>query len=224
MEYIQLFSEGILVFLSPCMLPLLPVLLGYLISQSTKEANTTKERFLKKNLLFFIAGFSIVFVLLGVLASTFGSAVRSQIQYINLIFGIILVLLGLHYSGILQIDLLNKQLKINKTIDKDNKKWHESLIFGIFFALGWTPCAGAFLTSALIKATNSSSRIQGAIMLFIYSMGIAIPLYISGVFLSELKNVFTVIKKNYKLINLIAGLILIITGIMTFANAISKLI
>lgn len=215
MKYLLTFFEGILAFISPCMLPMVPILIAYLVG----ENNDNKKKLIS-NILLFILGFTIVFTLLGLFAGTFGRFVGKYLMYINVVFGILLIIMGLNYAQIISIRILNKSSNIiinEKNNSKKDKKYKNeyihSIIFGIFFALTWSPCLGTYLTLALTKASNTKNAVSGALMLSIYSLGIGLPFLFAGLFMSKLKNTFSYIKKNYNIIIKISGILLIIMGI-----------
>lgn len=205
MKYLITFVEGVASFISPCILPIIPIYISYFATDS----KSTKKSLI--NSLGFVSGFSIVFILLGVFAGTFGKLVHRYSDYINILLGLFLVIIGLNYIGIIFIKFLNKTKEI-----KNNKKdltFITSTIFGILFSLSWTPCVGAFLASALSLASTTGSVLQGAILLLLYSLGLAIPFIMTTLFLERFKNTFNFIKKNYNIINKIAGSIILLSGI-----------
>lgn len=206
MDFFIIFIEGIASFLSPCVLPMLPMYVSYFAGQDKDLKKTVI------NSLGFVLGFTIVFVLLGVFASTIGKIITANSKYINILFGTIIVLFGLHYIGILNIKFLNKTKGIKKK--SDTLSFFSSIIFGMIFSVCWTPCVGVFLSSALMMSATSENILKGGIMLLIYSIGLGIPFIITSVFLEKLKNTFNSIKKHYNIINKIAGIILILSGIM----------
>lgn len=206
MDFLIIFIEGIASFLSPCVLPMLPMYVSYFAGQDKDLKKTVI------NSLGFVLGFTIVFVLLGVFASTIGKIITANSKYINILFGTIIILFGLHYIGILNIKFLNKTKGIKKK--SDTLSFFSSIIFGMIFSVCWTPCVGVFLSSALMMSATSENILKGGIMLLIYSIGLGIPFIITSVFLEKLKNTFNSIKKHYNIINKIAGIILILSGIM----------
>ena len=206
MELFIIFIEGIASFLSPCVLPMIPMYVSYFAGQDKDFKRTII------NSLGFVLGFTIIFVLLGVFASTLGKLITANSKYINIIFGIIVILLGLHYMGILNIRILNKSMGIKKNNDK--LSFFSAIIFGMIFSVCWTPCVGVFLSSALMMSATSENILKGGIMLFIYSIGLGIPFILTSIFLERLKNTFNLIKKHYNIINKIAGIILIFSGII----------
>lgn len=206
MDLFVIFIEGIASFLSPCVLPMLPMYVSYFAGQDKNLKRTVI------NSLGFVLGFTIIFVLLGVFASTLGKLITANSKYINIIFGIIVILFGLHYMGILNIKILNKSRGIKKNNDK--LSFFSAIIFGIIFSVCWTPCVGVFLSSALMMSATSENVLKGGLMLLIYSIGLGIPFLLTSIFLERLKSTFNLIKKHYNVINKIAGIILIFSGII----------
>ena len=206
MNFLIIFIEGIASFLSPCVLPMLPMYVSYFAGQDKNLKKTII------NSLGFVLGFTIVFVLLGVFASTLGKLITANSQYINILFGSIIILFGMHYMGILNIKILNKSKGIKK--NKENLSFFSSIIFGMIFSVCWTPCVGIFLSSALMMSATSENILKGGTMLLIYSIGLGIPFIITSIFLERLKDTFNSIKKHYNIINKIAGIILIFSGIL----------
>lgn len=206
MNFLIIFIEGIASFLSPCVLPMLPMYVSYFAGQDKNLKKTVI------NSLGFVLGFTIVFVLLGIFASTLGKLITVNSKYINILFGAIIILFGLHYIGILNIKILNKTKGIKK--NKDTLSFFSSIIFGMIFSVCWTPCVGVFLSSALMMSATSENILKGGLMLLIYSIGLGIPFIITSIFLEKLKDTFNSIKKHYNIVNKIAGIILILSGIM----------
>ena len=205
MEYLITFIEGIASFISPCILPVIPIYISYFAT----ESKSMKKSII--NSLGFVCGFSIIFILLGVFAGTFGKFVHEYTDYINIIFGIFLIIIGLNYIGVLFIKFLNKTKGTNQ--EKKNLTFITSVLFGIIFSLSWTPCVGAFLSSALILASTTGSVLKGASLLLVYSLGLAIPFIVTTLFLEKMKSTFDFIKKHYNIINKISGSILILSGV-----------
>ncbi len=205
MDFFVIFIEGLASFISPCVLPMLPIYVSYF----TGKDKDSKRAVI--NSLGFVLGFTIIFVLLGIFASTLGKLITTNIRYINIILGIIIILFGLNYIGIFNIKILNKSKGIKKNTDK--LSFFSSILFGMIFSVCWTPCVGVFLSSALMISATSENILKGGIMLFIFSLGLGIPFILTSVFLEKLKNTFDFIKKHYDIINKIAGIILIFSGI-----------
>lgn len=206
MEYVFTFLEGVASFISPCLLPMLPIYISYFIGE--EESNKNKKII---NSIGFVLGFTIIFIILSVFASSLGKLISESIKYIKIIFGIIIILLGLNYIDIIKLKFLNKY-KSQKTNTK-NLNFIKSLIFGIVFSISWTPCIGTFLSAALLMVAKSQDILKGILLMFIYSIGLGVPFILSVILMEYLKNVFNFIKKNYGLIKKISGAILILMGI-----------
>ena len=205
MQYFIAFLEGIITFISPCLLPMLPVYISYFANGENNRKKTLS------NAIAFVAGFTVVFLILGAFAGTVGAALKRYEIIVNIVTGAIVVILGLNFSGLLKLGFLNRTKKLD--VQVDTKNVFSTFLFGMVFSIGWTPCVGAFLGSALMMASDSGTMVQGLLMLFIYSMGLGIPFLVSALLLDRLKETFNFIKKNYVWINRIAGIFLILVGI-----------
>jgi len=205
MQYLIVFIEGIITFISPCMLPMLPIYLSYLAGGAKKGKTIV-------NSIGFVLGFSIIFVLLGAAAGTFGSFLADHTKAFNIAGGIILIIFGLAYADVLRLPMLNRIRNIS--IETKVIGFWSAVIFGMVFATCWTPCVGAFLGSALVLAANSQTTFSGIVMLLLYSLGLGIPFVMSALLLDQLEVAFDFIKKHYAVINIISGLLLIIMGVM----------
>ena len=206
MDYVFTFIEGFASFISPCVLPMLPIYISYFIGEDNKKVSKAVI-----NSIGFVLGFSIVFILLSIFASSFGGIISNNIKYVKIAFGIIIILLGLNYMEIIKINLLNKSKVINKKVKDLN--FIKSLVFGMIFSISWTPCIGTFLASALLLIAKNQDMVKGILLMIIYSIGLGIPFIISAVLLEKLKEAFNFIKKHYDIIKKISGIILIIMGI-----------
>lgn len=206
MDYVFTFIEGFASFISPCVLPMLPIYISYFIGEDNKKVSKAVI-----NSIGFVLGFSIVFILLSIFASSFGGIISQNIKYIKIVFGIIIILLGLNYMEIIKINLLNKSKGINKKVKDLN--FIKSLVFGMIFSISWTPCIGTFLASALLLIAKKQDMVKGILLMIVYSIGLGIPFIISAVLLEKLKEAFNFIKKHYDIIKKISGIILIIMGI-----------
>lgn len=144
--------------------------------------------------------------------------------YLNIAFGILVALMGLNYLEILKIDVLNKEYKFEVDGKNNTLTRLKALSFGVFFALTWSPCSGAYLAFAMNSALNSSTILEGGLMLFVYSMGITIPIIIATIFIDKLKNTFKIIKKNYEIINRISGIIMILMGLYMLFSGINLIL
>lgn len=216
MQVLIAFLEGIITFLSPCLLPMLPIYLSYFAGGG--------ERTLKKTLLGaagFVAGFTVIFVAMGALAGTLGSFLRQYKIAVNIVSGLIVIFFGLHFLGVFKFSLFNGA---KKTVMKDNMGFFSAALFGIVFSIGWTPCVGAFLGSALALASQSGHVLMGMAMLLAYSLGLGIPFLLSAVLIDQLKGAFNWVKRNYTIINAISGSLLIVVGIAMATGLLDRLL
>lgn len=206
MQYLISFLEGIITFISPCILPMLPIYVSYFAGGG--------ERGSKRTLLNaggFVIGFTLVFVLMGMLAGTAGGFLREYQTAVNVVAGSIVIIFGLTYLGVFKFNIFKG---INKQIDTSNMGFLAAFLFGLVFSVGWTPCVGAFLGSALMMASQQGKALAGMLMLLAYSIGLGIPFVISALLIDQLKSAFGWIKKNYRIINTVCGIFLIIIGLL----------
>lgn len=208
MQYFISFLEGIITFISPCLLPMLPIYISYFAGETTEHP---KQRALP-NAVAFVAGFTLVFVSLGAFAGIIGSLLTHYKTAVNIVTGLIVIIFGLNFTGILNIAMLNRTKRSEMKIKSHTLV--SSFVFGIVFSVGWTPCVGAFLGSALMMASRQGSTAQGILLLFLYSMGLGIPFMISAVIIERLMSAFGWIKAHYHVITMTSGILLIIIGIM----------
>lgn len=213
MQYFISFLEGIITFISPCLLPMLPIYISYFAGGN--ERNTKRTVI---NTLGFISGFTVLFVAMGALAGTFGRLLREYSTIVNIVTGVIVICFGLNFLGVLKFNIF----KGTKTAKTQNLGFFSSVLFGIVFSIGWTPCVGAFLGSALMLATSQGSVVQGVIMLLLYSLGLGIPFLISSILIDKLKGAFNFIKKHYKVINKVCGGLLVVVGVLMATGVFGK--
>ena len=216
MQYIISFLEGIITFISPCILPMLPVYISYFANGENNRKKTLM------NALGFVLGFTIVFVSMGAFAAVIGGLLQKYRTVINIVTGGIVVILGLNFTGLIQIRFLNNTRKMETTVTPGG--FCTALLFGIVFSIGWTPCVGAFLGSALMLASQRGTMVEGIVMLVLYSAGLGIPFLFSALLIDKLKETFQAIKKHYKVINLVSGIFLIIVGIMMMTGTFGYLL
>ena len=205
MQYFISLLEGIVTFISPCLLPMLPIYISYFAGGSERNNKRVVQ-----NALGFILGFTVVFVLLGALAGSFGRLLKEYHTAVNIITGLIVLFFGLHFLGVFKLPLF-KGTKAAKT---DNLGFFSSILFGIVFSIGWTPCVGAFLGSALMLATSQGNVAEGVVMLLFYSLGLGIPFFLSALLIDRLKGAFSFIKKHYRIINIVSCVFLVIIGVL----------
>lgn len=206
MQYLLLFLEGIVTFISPCLLPMLPVYVSYFAA-----GETGKKRALT-NAIGFVLGFTIVFVLMGAFAGTAGKLLRGHVPLLNLVIGSIVIVFGLNYLGVFNIAFLNRAS--SKQAAVKDLGFFSSILFGLVFSIGWTPCVGAFLGSALLIASIEGALLKGVGLLLAFSLGLGLPFIASALLIDRLKSTFDLIKRNYRVVNLASGGLLVVIGIL----------
>ena len=216
MQYVITFLEGIITFISPCLLPMLPIYISYFAGGGERSTGKTLT-----GALGFVTGFTAVFMAMGTLAGTAGSFLREYQTAVNLISGAVVIFFGLNYLGVFRFNLFKG---IRYSADTDNMGFFSALLFGVIFSLGWTPCVGTFLGSALMLASRQGHMLEGMLMLFAYSMGLGIPFLLSAVLIQYLKSAFGWIKKNYIIINRISGSLLVLVGILMATGTLGRLL
>ena len=216
MQYLISFLEGIITFISPCLLPMLPIYISYFAGGGQRTGVKTV-----KNALGFVLGFTVTFMAMGALAGTVGSFLRRYQTWVNLVSGLVVIFFGLNFLGVLKLNLFRGAAKFENT---GNMDFFSALLFGVIFSVGWTPCVGAFLGSALMLASQQGHVVEGMLMLFAFSMGLGIPFVISAVLIDYLKSAFGWIKKNYKIINIISGSLLVLIGILMATGLLGRLL
>lgn len=216
MQYVISFLEGMITFISPCLLPMLPIYISYFAGGGQRSTRKTLMTALG-----FVLGFTVVFVAMGALAGTLGSFLRRYQTVVNIVSGVIVILFGLHFLGLFRLDFFRGS---SRQVNTRNMGFFSAMVFGLIFSLGWTPCVGAFLGSALMLASQQGHVLQGMGMLLAYSMGLGIPFLISAVLIDYLKSAFDWIKKHYTLINRISGAILIIVGVLMATGLLNRVL
>ena len=202
MEYIITFLEGIISFISPCMLPMLPVYISYFAGQSNKEDHKSSGMIFK--VIAFVLGFTVVFTALGVFSGTLGKLLSEYQTAVNIVSGIIVILFGLSYLEVFHIPFfkgMNSGYKVTGIVS--------AFLFGAIYSVSLAPCVGA---------------LKGATLLLTYSLGLGIPFIFSAVLLDKLSGAFSFIKKHYKIINLVSGILLIIVGLAMALGLLNSLL
>ena len=216
MHYIISFLEGIITFISPCLLPMLPVYISYFAGGGERETRKTVI-----NAIAFVMGFTVVFIVMGALAGTVGSVLREYSTVVNIVLGGIVIVFGLNYLGVLNLNIFRGG---NQTVNVKDLGFISAILFGIVFSVGWTPCVGAFLGSALMMASQQGHVAEGMLMLLVYSLGLGIPFLLSAVLIDRLKSAFDWVKKNYRIINIFSGSLLIVIGLLMATGMLGKLL
>ena len=216
MQYLIVFLEGIITFISPCLLPMLPIYVSYFAGS---EAQDTQKTLL--HAFGFVLGFTLVFMALGALAGTLGSFLTAYQNVVNLVCGLIVIFFGLHFLGVFQLNLFRGSRKAIRT---RNLGFFSAMVLGFIFSLGWTPCVWAFLGSALMLASQQGHVLSGMLMLLIYSLGLGLPFLISAVLIDRLKSAFDWIKSHYAIIQLFSGSFLILVGVLMATGLLGRLL
>ena len=215
------FFAGIVSFLSPCVLPLVPGYLSFVSGVSMDEIraddrDADASRAILVNTLFFIVGFSIVFVALGGVATALGGFLFENLPVLRRVAGVIIVLFGLHLTGLLPIKWLYQQAKFEGPVNASGPLG--ALLLGLAFAAGWTPCIGPILAGVLALGTNQDTVGQGMFLLAIYSAGLGVPFLLTGWATQRFLGVFDAVKRHMRLVEMVGGVTLIAIGVMIFTN------
>lgn len=213
MQYLITFLEGIISFVSPCMLPLLPVYVSYFAGGADKRRKTLL------NAVFFVFGFTVVFLVLGLFSGTVGRFLRDYETAVNLLCGAVVVLFGLHYLEWIRLPFFKER----DTAVHEVTGVLSAFLFGVIYSVSLTPCVGAFLGSALMLASSAGGAAQGALLLLAYSLGLGIPFVVSALLLDRLRGVFTFIKTHYRVINTVCGLFLVAVGVVMMCGWMNRL-
>lgn len=203
MQYLITFFEGLLSFVAPCMLPMLPIYFSYF------AVGTSKKRSVFFRTLFFTLGFTFVYSVLGMFAGALGSFFVEYETVLHIVCGAIIIVLGLNFIGVFKFPLL-KGLHAHQEVSGN----FSAFLFGILFSVSHLPCIMALLGSALVLAAHDGTSIKGIMLLVVYSLGMGIPFLISALLMDKLTKLLDAIKKNYKIINLVSGILLIILGLL----------
>lgn len=205
MEFLLTFIEGFASFISPCVMPLLPLYISYFAGADAKK----HKAFI--NSIAFVIGFSIIFLCLAIIANILGNKIVAITRIIKTVFGILVIVLGVSYIGLFNLGIFEKFPKVKANVE--NLNFIKSLIFGMCFSISMTPCVGTFLTSALLLIASKDSLIKGLALIMFYCLGLGIPFIISSILIDKFKNVFSFIKKHFNIVKIISGVILILMGI-----------
>lgn len=224
MDYLVTLLEGVITFVSPCLLPLLPVYVAYFAGgmddgapragSANEDAAADRAR-LRRTVVCaigFVVGFTVIFTLMGAFAATLGGFFRDNQTVLNIICGVIVIVLGLNFMGVFNIAALNKTLRADSHAAP--KGFWSSALFGIVFSIGWTPCVGAFLGSALSLAATTGSTVHGVVLLLCYSLGLGIPFILAAVLIDRLEGAFAWIKQHYRIVNIVCGALLVFVGVL----------
>ena len=206
MQFFITFLEGVVSFLSPCMLPLLPAYVGYFAGGMERKRRTVLRACM------FVLGFALVFCLLGLTAGTVGAALARHRRIVDVVCGAFVILFGLSYLDVIPLPFF-------KGVQRAGAEglWG-ALVFGVVYAVGLTPCVGAFLGAALMLAASEGGALRGTLLLLAYSLGLGIPFVLSALLLDRLGGAIRWVKTHYRVLNAVCGLFLIVMGVMMAAG------
>ena len=229
MQYLVTFLEGIITFISPCLLPLLPVYITFFAGDPEKNRGECAGGDAGKGsavirALGFILGFTVIFVILGVAFAAVGRFLNKWQTVVNIVAGAIVIFFALTYLGVIKWNpfLKVKGPSTDRIKGKNLGKFVEAFVFGLVFSISWTPCVGTFLGSALLLASQSGTVMSGILMLLAYSAGLGIPFLICSVLLDRIFGAVNWIKKHYKIINTICGIFLLVIGVLMATGLLGK--
>jgi cytochrome c-type biogenesis protein len=220
------FSAGLLSFASPCVLPLVPSYITYITGVSFKELKDAEARSKLRwttifHSLFFIMGFSLIFILMGASASYLGQLLAQYQYWIMKAGGVLIILLGIQFTGVINIPFLQMEKRFE--VRRKPLGYVGSFLVGIVFAAGWTPCIGPILSTILIYASTSKSFTTGILLLAYYSIGLGIPFFLSSLAFNSFLSAFDKIKRYMRVITLISGLFLIVIGILFLTDTFKEI-
>lgn len=225
MTYISLgiaFLAGLLSFLSPCVIPLVPGYLSFLSGMSASElGEQNKSRQIVVPALLFVLGFSLVFIALGASASLLGSVVKQYEGYIQAVGGALVIIFGVLMTGVIKVPWLYGELRLEPSKAKVAGNL-SGLFIGMAFAAGWTPCIGPILGTILTMASAAQTAAQGAALLFVYSLGLGVPFMLTAILFSQVRPILSFMQRYSLVINRIAGVLLIIVGVLIISGAFSQ--
>ena len=218
-ELIIALGAGLISFLSPCVLPLIPGYISYISGSSLNELVEKKNISLVPIILFTV-GFSIIFIVFGAASTFLGQVLLKNSYELRIIAGFVIVVLSLHIIGLINIKFLNYEKRIQTNISKN---FFSPILIGMAFAFGWTPCIGPILGSILVLASTEESLGRGILLLSFYSIGLAIPFILSGYLIQKFLVFSKNFRKNIDKVSKIGGIILLLTGVLIITNQLQAL-
>ncbi|MCL1786465.1 MAG: cytochrome c biogenesis protein CcdA [Defluviitaleaceae bacterium] len=213
-HYFLSFLEGMIVFVSPCLLPMLPIYISYFAG---------KDKHPLANSIGFVAGFTVIFVALGAFAGAVGGFLLAYDTIVNIVAGLFIIVIGLTHMNVLKFPAVSTGAMVRlQSLGGKRLTFATSIVFGMVFAVAWTPCVGTFLAAALLRASVHGSTGGGMLALFIFSMGIGIPFVVSAVLVDRLQGAFDFIKRHYRVINIGAGCLLVLMGVLIMTGVFGR--
>ena len=218
-ELLIALGAGLISFLSPCVLPLIPGYISYISGNSLNELIEKKKVNLIPIVLFTI-GFSLVFIIFGAASTFLGQVLLQNSFELRIVAGLVIIILSLHIIGLINLRFLNYEKRIQTNI---SRSFFSPILIGMAFAFGWTPCIGPILGSILVLASTEDSLSKGIMLLFFYSIGLAIPFILSGYLMQKFLIFSKSFKKNIDKVSKIGGIVLLITGVLIITNQLQAL-
>ncbi|MBN2073581.1 MAG: cytochrome c biogenesis protein CcdA [Actinobacteria bacterium] len=229
--FISAFVAGLLAFISPCILPLIPVYLGMMSGRAVypgsgagnSRGKVSQKMYLFINSILFVLGFSVVFIVLGSTATALGRLMGEYSSIITRIGGVILIVFGLHYAGLFKIRFLNFEKRFNMP-ESIRSGYLGSFFFGIIFSFGWIPCVGMILSGILLLASQLDTLLQGVALLAVFSAGLGIPFIIASIFISFFSGFLKKLNRHLNIVSIISGVFIIILGIIFVTDSMTLVI
>ncbi len=213
MQYLITFLEGFISFISPCMLPMLPLYISYFAGNADKKHKTLARA------LAFVLGFTVVFTLLGLFAGTLGQLLARYQTVVNIVSGALVIVFGLSYLDVIRLPMF-RGMQGGRSVTGV----FSAFLFGVIYSVSLTPCVGAFLGSALMMASSAGGALTGTLLLLTYSLGLGVPFLVSAVLIDRLNTVFGAIKKHYRIVNIVCGVFLILVGVLMMFGLLNALL
>ncbi len=221
------FGAGVLSFLSPCVLPLVPPYLTYMSGASFDQlrAEGTSAGALQRRVmitsLFFVLGFTTIFVMLGATATVFGQQFRQLLPVLTPVAGLLIIAMGLHFLGVFRIALLDRQIRHQGPSAASGPVG--GFLLGLAFAIGWTPCIGPILASILSVAASKDTALEGATLLGVYSLGLGVPFFLAGIAIGPFLTFFNGFRRHLAIVEKIMGALLVVTGLLFLTGNFSRI-
>ncbi|MBW7889151.1 MAG: cytochrome c biogenesis protein CcdA [Bacteroidetes bacterium] len=213
------FVFGLLSFISPCVLPIIPGYISFISGKSLQDItqqDSAARKAILINTIIFIAGFTLIFVLMGAAATSIGKVLNENLSLISKIAGVIIIIFGFHMIGIFKLGFLNYEKRFH--LQEKKLGYFGSFTVGAAFAFGWTPCIGPVLAGILAIASQQDTVMKGIILLTFYSLGLGIPFFLTSLSINKFFNVFNRIKKHFHTIEVVGGILLVAVGVLMITN------
>ena len=210
------FWAGLISFFSPCLLPMIPAYIMYITGVNMEDELQKRRLLAIVRTLAFVLGFTIIFMIMGTSAGFLGKIFAQNKNIFTKVSGLLIILFGLNMMGVLKLNILNMEKRMSAP--KRITNWFSSLLMGMAFAAGWTPCFGPVLASILLYASGSATVSKGIFLLFIYSLGMAIPFLLTAVFINVFVRLMERADRFMKYLPMISGIIMVIFGVLVFFN------